>query len=147
MKLWSLTICASVLAVAFALTVATPFSRSVAGEASSSSAKSESDKWMAIKLTSAQEIVKHLTSADFEQLEASARRMHVMNFLEKWQREEDFAEQSEYQGQLNAFEFATKELIRHSQDENIDGALKSYVAITESCVHCHSLIRDVDQRE
>jgi hypothetical protein len=98
---------------------------------------------MAVKLASGQEILKHLTSGDFRQLEASARRMQVLNLLEQWLREEDFVHKSEYQGQLNAFEFATKELIRHADDENIEGVLKAYIALTESCVRCHKLIRDV----
>jgi hypothetical protein len=105
-------------------------------------APEERDRWMAAKLTSSQQILEHLTRGEFEELETSARRMQVMNFLEQWLREEDFARESEYQGQLNAFEFATKELTRHAGDENVDGALNAYVAMTESCVRCHSLIRD-----
>lgn len=108
-------------------------------------AASERDRWMAAKLTSAQQIIEHLTSGDFKSLQESARRMQVMNFLEQWQREEDFEEKSEYQGQLNAFEFATKELIRHSGDRNVNGALDAYTAMTRSCVRCHSLIRDADR--
>lgn len=100
------------------------------------------DAWMEVKLTSAQQILKDLTSGDFKGLQTSARRMQVMNFLEQWQRDEDFEKKSDYQGQLNAFEFATKELIRNAGDENVDGALKAYVAMTESCVRCHQLIRD-----
>ena len=101
---------------------------------------------MTVKLTSAQQILADLTSGDFERLETSARRMQVMNFLEKWLRDENFANKSGYQGQLNAFEFATKELIRNAQDNNTDGALKAYVALTESCVRCHQLIRDGDSK-
>lgn len=104
--------------------------------------KDDRDAWMQVKLTSAQQILAHLTSGDFAKLQTSARRMQVMNFLEQWSRDADFTNKSEYQGQLNAFEFATKELMRHADDKDIDGALKSYVAMTESCVHCHKLIRD-----
>lgn len=104
--------------------------------------KADRDNWMQVKLTSAQQILEHLTSGDFENLQTSARRMQVMNFLEQWSRDADFTNKSEYQGQLNKFEFATRELIRHADDENINGALQSYVAMTESCVNCHTLIRD-----
>ena len=102
------------------------------------------DRWMAAKLSSAQHALEHLTRGEFDKLQATARRMQVMNFLEQWRREEDFEEKSDYQGQLNAFEFATKELIRHAGDENTDGALEAYVAMTETCVRCHTLIRDVE---
>ncbi|MGD9857471.1 MAG: hypothetical protein AB7U20_21220 [Planctomycetaceae bacterium] len=98
---------------------------------------------MAVKLSSAQQIFEHLTRGDFEQLETSARRMQVLNFLEQWQREREFKQASDYQGQLNAFEFSTKELMRHAKDKNVDGALKAYLAMSESCVRCHELIRDV----
>ncbi|MGE4002765.1 MAG: hypothetical protein AB7I48_21415, partial [Planctomycetaceae bacterium] len=80
---------------------------------------------MAVKLSSAQQIFEHLTRGDFEQLETSARRMQVLNFLEQWQREREFKQASDYQGQLNAFEFSTKELMRHAKDKNVDGALKA----------------------
>ena len=108
--------------------------------------QSEHDRWMAIKLTSSQQILEHLTRGEFDQLQASARRMQVLNFLEQWMRDEEFAQKSDYQGQLNAFEFATKELIRHAGDKNVEGSLKSYTALTESCVRCHQLIRDVQNQ-
>ncbi len=115
---------------------------STADDAPDKSPQTERDRWMSVKLNSAQRILEDLTCGEFDRMETDARRMHVMNFLEQWQREEDFENKSDYQGQLNAFEFATKELIRHAADDNSDGALKAYVAMTESCVRCHQLIRD-----
>lgn len=103
------------------------------------------DRWMSVKLNSAQRILEDLTTGEFDRLQNDARRMQVMNFLEQRLRDEDFEQRSEYQGQLNAFEFATKELIRHAGDKNSEGALKAYVAMTESCVRCHDLIRDGHQ--
>jgi hypothetical protein len=107
-------------------------------------AETERDRWKASKLSISQQILKYLMSGDFKQLETSARRMQVMNFLEQWLRDENLGKQSDFQGQLNAFESGTKELVRHASDENVDGALKSYVAMTVSCVRCHQLVRDVD---
>ncbi len=104
--------------------------------------KEEHDGWMAAKLTHAQQIFAHLTNGDLKSLEGSARRMQVMNILEHWGRDTNFTNKSGYQGQLNAFEFATKELIRHAGDNNVDGALKAYVSMSQSCVRCHQLIRD-----
>ena len=106
------------------------------------SSSTDRDRWMSVKLNSAQQILEDLTTGDFKRLETDARRMQVLNFLEQWARDKSFKQESEYQGQLNAFEFATKELVRHAADKNTEGALKSYVALTESCVHCHELIRD-----
>jgi hypothetical protein len=122
---------------------AQPVAADDAADQRSSAAQSQDrDRWMAVKLTSAQQILEHLSTGDFDKLQASARRMQVINFLEQWQRDNDFTGKSDYQEQLNAFEFATKELIRHAGDKDIGGALKSYHAVTDSCVQCHILIRD-----
>ncbi len=115
-----------------------------ADDAETTDEQTESDRWMAVKLASAQQILEHLTSGNFEDLKTSAQRIHVFNFLEKWYRDEDFTRKSDYIGQLNAFEFATKELIRNAEAENTEGSLKAYVAMTESCVRCHTLIRDTE---
>ena len=139
-RLIAMIVVALVAVLAMALSVQP--SNSIADDAVESSPPTERDRWMSVKLTSAQRILEDLTTGDFERLAADARRMHVMNFLEQWLREEDFEEKSDYQGQLNAFEFSTKELIRHAADENSEGSLKAYVAMTESCVRCHDLIRD-----
>lgn len=115
---------------------------SMAQEKQPDRVEADRDTWMQVKLTSAQQILEHLTSGDFQKLETSSRRMQVLNFMEQWSRDAEFTQKSEYQGQLNVFEFATKELIRHAQDRDIDGSLKAYTKLTESCVNCHKLIRD-----
>jgi hypothetical protein len=103
----------------------------------------EHDRWMRLKLISSQRVFEGLTSGDFMAVERNARRMQVLNLLEQWLKEREFARSSEYQGQLHAFEFAVKELIRHGVDRNADGALEAYVALSRSCVRCHQLLRDV----
>jgi hypothetical protein len=105
--------------------------------------KEESDKWMHIKLKASQEIFAGLTHGDAKKIEDNSRRMLVLNLLEQWRRDNDFTRQSEYDAQLNAFEYATKELIRTSHDKDIGGALDAYVLLSKSCVKCHQLIRDV----
>jgi hypothetical protein len=105
--------------------------------------KEEVDKWMLIKLKASQEIFAGLTNGESKKIENNARRMLVINVLEQWRRDNDFAKTSEYEAQLNAFEYATKELIRTSHHEDIDGALDAYIRLSQSCVKCHQLIRDV----
>lgn len=107
--------------------------------------ETEADKWMQIKLHSSQEILAGLTNADFKKIESQSRRLLVLNFLENWRRENSFVKESEYQKQLNSFEFATKELIRTAGAKEINGALDAYVLLTRSCVECHKLIRDIPQ--
>jgi len=105
--------------------------------------QTEANKWMQIKLHASQEILAGLTNADFKKIEDQSRRLLVFHILENWLQENPFSGGSEYQGQLNSFEFATKELVRTSEAKDIDGALDSYVLLTRSCVECHKLIRDV----
>ena len=70
--------------------------------------------------------------------------MHGVGILEKWLRDNSYVNSSEYRGQLNAFEFANKELIRHSTNRDIEGSLNAYLKLSESCVMCHQHIRDAD---
>lgn len=102
----------------------------------------EHDRWMQIKLASSQQILAALTSGDMRDVERNARRIQVFNLLEQWAKDNPTTRQSDYRGQLNAFEYATKELVRYSQDGDTNGALEAYVNMTRSCVKCHELIRD-----
>lgn len=102
----------------------------------------EADRWMQAKLHSAQQIFAGLTQGDLEVVKKRAQYMAVVNVLEDWLKKSEFKKKSAYQGQLNAFEFANKELIRNADDDNIDGALEAWVKLSRSCVECHKLIRD-----
>jgi hypothetical protein len=103
----------------------------------------DANAWMLAKLTGSQNILAHLTRGDIGAVATDARRMQVMTYLEQWLTASEIEELSEYRGQLNAFEFSTKELIRHAEDGNVNGALDAYVDMTRTCVKCHQLIRDV----
>ena len=105
------------------------------------------NKWMRLKLHSSQEIFAALTRGDGQQIEMNARRMLVLNLLEKWIADNPLTDQSDYQAQLNAFEFATKELVRTGKSNDIDGALHAYGLLANSCVKCHQLIRDVPAKK
>lgn len=102
----------------------------------------EGDRWMKAKLHSAQQIFAGLTQGDLEIVKKRAQYMAVVNVLEDWMKKNEFTKKSAYRGQLNAFEFANRELIRHAEDENLDGALDAWLKLSRSCVECHKLIRD-----
>jgi len=116
------------------------------GEPTEQVDENDLDHWMEVKRLSAAEVFSALTVGDFKQLETSARRMQILNLLEQWRRDNAFEKESDYQGQLNAFEFATKELIRTAKAKDVDGALGAYINLTQSCVRCHKLIRDNDSK-
>jgi hypothetical protein len=114
----------------------------MSNESAERKATSKQKHSMAIKLAAAQESLEHLTSGDLPRLAASGRRLQIMNVLGKWLQDSEMTKKSAYRGELNSFEFATKELIRHAENDDVAGSLKAYVAMTESCVNCHTLIRD-----
>lgn len=103
--------------------------------------KSKADQWMEAKLATSQRVFESLTRGDFQALEENSRRLVVLNFMEQWIRSNSYVDKSDYQGQLNAFEFATKELVRHAQAQDVEGALTAYIKMSQSCVRCHELIR------
>ena len=105
--------------------------------------ETDSNTWMRMKLHSSQEIFAGLSRGDGKAIETNARRMLVLNFLEQWRTGQTAKNHSDYDAQLNAFEYATKELVRAGQSNDIDGALEAYLLLSKSCVRCHQLIRDV----
>lgn len=100
------------------------------------------DKWMLFKLTSSQAIFTELTRGNLDGVAKRARASNVVDTLEYWLRGREFRERSEYHKQLNKYQFAVRELARHADDGNIDGALESWLDISRSCVQCHKLLRD-----
>jgi hypothetical protein len=105
----------------------------------------EGDRWMQAKLHSSQQIFAGLTQGNLEVVKKRAQFMAVVNVLEDWLKKSELKKKSAYQGQMNAFEFANKELIRTADDGDIDGALEAWVKLSRSCVECHKLIRDVEK--
>lgn len=103
--------------------------------------------WMQSKLAGSQKVLADLTSGDLQGVALGARRMQFMNMLEEWLTASELKDTSAYREQLNTFEFATKELVRHAEDADLDGALDSYVKMTRTCVQCHKVIRDVPERK
>ncbi|MCA8996716.1 MAG: hypothetical protein KDA80_07020 [Planctomycetaceae bacterium] len=123
-----------------------PTSLAVGQDAPPPSVRQEKPKseveWMDVKLRSSQQILEALTQGDTDHVATSARRMLIINLLEQRLRKDDFKHKSEYQGELNRFEFATKEIIRTAEADDIDGCLAAYQMLCASCVQCHKLIRD-----
>ena len=109
-------------------------------------APGDHDGWMHLKLLSSQQAFDGLTHGEFHKVETAARCMLVLNLLEDWAKEREIKQRSQYRAQLNAFEFAVKELVRTAEDHNTEGALDAYVSMTRSCVRCHELIRDRDDK-
>jgi hypothetical protein len=99
---------------------------------------------MKAKLIGSQAILEQLLRGEMSVVSESAARMQVMSLMENWFiGTENNEATSRYRQHLNRFDFATKELIRHADDGNVEEAFESYAEMTRTCVHCHKLIRDV----
>lgn len=145
-------ICAAV-AVALMVSAATGFDDGKKNVAASSKPNAEDktkdasslvtqDRWMKNKQRHAQGVFAALTEGDFEKLSRSADLLYRNGIFEKWLADRKVSDDSEFEGQNNAFEYSIKELRRTAGRKDIVGALNAYVMMTQSCVRCHTLIRD-----
>jgi hypothetical protein len=99
--------------------------------------------WMKKKFEYAEKVLEGIAKADFPEIEANARSMSALSSIEEFVRGRD----ETYAHHFKAFDHATKALMRHSQDENLDGAALAYMELTLSCVNCHKHLRDRKETE
>ncbi len=100
--------------------------------------KEKPSVWMKLKLNYSQSILSGLAKADFGIIGENARSMKTLTQIEKWARRSEPG----YQTQLMIFRFANEELIRLSDQENLEGAALAFSQLTLSCVNCHKQIRE-----
>jgi hypothetical protein len=93
--------------------------------------------WMKQKLAYSQRILNGLAMEDYEMIEKNATSMKGLSRVEGFVR----SKTEGYRTQLKTFEFATSELIRNSEQKNLDGATLAFTQMTISCVNCHKEIR------
>ncbi len=89
------------------------------------------------KLEYTQNILAGLANEDFDQIHKNAKILNTFGILERWFR----ADTDAYRAQLKIFRFANDELIRLSEEKNLEGASLAYMQLTLSCVNCHSHVR------
>lgn len=99
--------------------------------------------WMKKKLEYSEKVLEGLAEADFELIEANAKKMTALGTIEVFVRGRD----EEYGHEYRVFERSARELIRAAQDQNIDRASLAYVGLTLSCVNCHKHLRDLETKE
>ena len=96
---------------------------------------------MQLKLEYAEKVLEGLATEDFALIAKNARAMNGVADLERWFK----ADTPRYKTQLQVFRFANAELIRLSEEKNLDGAALAYMQTTLSCVNCHKYVRDQKQ--
>lgn len=100
--------------------------------------KKKASIWMKTKLELSRNILQGLTEGDFAKVETSAQGLNVTTFLETLFR----AKRPDYQQQVQLFTFANQELVRQAKAKNLSGMSLAYNHLTNSCVHCHQIVRD-----
>ena len=96
--------------------------------------------WMAKKLEYSQTILNGLATEDFDKIEQNALAMKGLNRIEYFVRQQPEG----YRTQLKIFQYSVNELIRHSEDEDLDGATLAFTQMTISCINCHKQLRSAD---
>lgn len=94
--------------------------------------------WMAKKLDYSKSILESLTKGDYDQLAQDAERLRIIGRMEGFVRRKN----PTYRLHLGTFDAANRELVRHAQNGNPEGATLAFNQLTISCVNCHLLIRE-----
>lgn len=93
--------------------------------------------WMKQKLTYSQNILYGLVTEDYESIHKNSMAMKGLNRIEYFVRRKPEG----YRTQLKVFQFSVEELVRQSEDNNLDGATLAFTQMTISCVNCHKQLR------
>ncbi|HRX81282.1 MAG TPA: hypothetical protein P5307_19570 [Pirellulaceae bacterium] len=109
-----------------------------AARAEDQTKEDEPSIWMKQKLVYSQRILNGLATEDFDLIAENATAMKGLSRIEAFVR----GKTEGYRTHLKTFEFATNELIRNSEQANLDGATLAFTQMTISCVNCHKVIRD-----
>jgi cytochrome c556 len=110
---------------------------SVAAQEAAKESERTSSAWMKQKLANSERILEGLTRGDLDLVNKHASAMRLLNKIEYFVRREPPA----YRTQLHQFQFSVEELVRTSQDGNLDGATLAFTQMTISCVNCHKQLR------
>ncbi|MFM7073142.1 MAG: hypothetical protein ACKO38_15255 [Planctomycetota bacterium] len=98
----------------------------------------EASVWMRRKLDYSQQILVGIAEADFERIATNAKAMRALGKVERFVR----GRTPGYRSQLQIFQDATEQLIKHAEKDNVDGAALAFTQLTISCVNCHKHLRE-----
>lgn len=99
--------------------------------------------WMEKKMEYSQEMLRGLVSGDLDTVAEKAEQMRVVSKVEGWIR----GKKSGYRAQLQVFEFANNEILRHARAGNLEGTTMAFHQLTTSCVSCHKMTREPNGAE
>jgi hypothetical protein len=94
--------------------------------------------FMRHKLELTQSVLAGLSQGDLKAVATGAKNLRFLGYFEK----HALAAQPDYKRQLSYFDFASQELVRQAEANNLEGATLAYMQLTASCVQCHKVMRD-----
>jgi hypothetical protein len=93
------------------------------------------------KLDFSQAILESLTLGETAKIPAKARALRRLSQAAEWE-VPTIPDVQQYGAFTTEFQRLCNDLVRKSQDNNLDGATLAYTGLVVSCVHCHKFIRD-----
>ena len=94
--------------------------------------------WMQQKLNYSQAILRGLATGELEEVAMNAEQMRLLSTVEGFFRRKEPG----YKGQLQSFDFASTEIVRHARAGNLEAAAMGYQQLAISCVSCHVMLRE-----
>jgi hypothetical protein len=95
--------------------------------------------FMRAKLSHSQSVLDGLAREDYGVIANHAQKLSLLSQAANWQ----VLQTPEYLRHSTDFRKSAEMLLKAAQDENLDGAALSYVAVTLKCVSCHKYVRSV----
>ncbi len=106
--------------------------------ASAKPAETPIERFMAQKLTHAQDVLEGLVTEDFDQIGKAAAEMQTLSQAAEWQ----VLRTPSYDLFSKEFQSACTQLEKAAKDENTDAASLAYIRVTLTCLSCHKHVRN-----
>ena len=96
---------------------------------------------MQAKLAHSQAILEGIAMADYRQVEVNANALHEISLTADWL----VHDTESYYAFSDRFREATMQLVGHARAKNLDAITADYARLTQTCVACHTWLRNEKQ--
>jgi hypothetical protein len=95
-------------------------------------------KFMRQKLEASSTVLEGLCTEDLEMVSKGSKVLLQMSHEERWRVSTDML----YRRYSNEFSSAVEELLKESEDQDMDGTSLAWVNVTMKCLKCHEWVRN-----
>ncbi|MEY2726645.1 MAG: hypothetical protein RLZZ458_2512 [Planctomycetota bacterium] len=95
-------------------------------------------KFMRQKLDASSKVLEGLCTEDLEMVAEGSRVLLKMSHEERWRVSTDMM----YRRYSNEFSVSVEELLKESEDQDMDGTSMAWVNVTMKCLKCHEWVRN-----